>query len=198
MKRGIVGLIIMLVLFMPVACGKGTAPVTSPAMPNVTSPSRVPPTVTNVTAAAPTIPPPFNPLHGKGSPPPIGIGGWEKPRSLTDNEKARVVEIAINISASAWLKGRTDYRVSDVGWYAAVWNGNDTVAQWVCSYGILDTGIPSYVNPYAYWYPAVTIATGQQGNIVLMQIAVNLDNNSTAFVDGPYPPPGQITVTPPT
>ncbi len=157
---------------------------------NVTPPAAlaVPPPGPN---EAPTIFPRFDPLRDKSAAPPAGIGGWPKPRPLTDAEKARVVGIAVNVSASAWLKGRTDYRVSGVDWYAAIWHANDQPEWWHCSYDIIDKGIPGYVNPYGYWYPGVTIAVGQPGNLMQMQIAVDLDNGKTAFVDGPYPPPGQ-------
>lgn len=123
----------------------------------------------------------------KGSPPPAGIGGWQQPRPLTDAEKARVVEIAVNSpEASAWLKGRTDHRVAPVDWYAIIWRDGKVAAWYVSEYKVVSEGIPSSISPYAYWYPGVTIALGQ-GTIYQMQIAVDLDAGKTAMVDGPYP-----------
>ncbi len=135
-----------------------------------------------------TSPPPPKTDWEKGSPPPAGIEGWQQPRPLTENEKARVVEIAVSSpEASAWLQGRADYRTAPVNWYAIIWSPDGEAGTWWApEYKIVDEGIPSYVNPYAYWYPGVTIAVGE-GTIYQMQIAVDLDTGKTAMVDGPYP-----------
>jgi hypothetical protein len=72
-----------------------------------------------------TSPPPPKTDWEEGSTPPEGIKGWEQPRSLTENEKAKVIEIALNSPrASEWLQGRTDYRAGSVDWYAIIWNSN--------------------------------------------------------------------------
>ena len=186
-------IIILIICSLPiVGCAKKPTDVPpaatsqSPAV-NVTSP--VPTLVPRVDPNdAPTVFPTFDPIRDRSASPPTGIGGWSKPRPLTDAEKARVVEIAVNISASTWLKGRTDYRVSPIDWYAAVWHANGQPEWWDCSYNILDTGIPLYVNPYGYWYPWITIYSPDG---LQMQIAVDLDSGKTAFADGPYPPLGQ-------
>ncbi|MDD5701612.1 MAG: hypothetical protein PHU23_06120 [Dehalococcoidales bacterium] len=123
-----------------------------------------------------------------GSPPPAGIGGWQQPRPLTEDEKARVIEIAVSSpEASTWLQGRTDYRTSSVNWYAIIWSPDGEAGQWWASeYKIVDERIPNYISPYAYWYPGVTIAVGE-GTIYQMQIAVDLEAGKPVMVDGPYP-----------
>lgn len=127
-------------------------------------------------------PSPYPTVWAKGSPPPSGIGGWQQPKALTEDEKDRVVQIAVNSpEASDWLQGRTDYRVAPINWYAikpGTW--------WALEYQIVEDGIPGYISPYALWYPGVTIAVGQ-GTIIQMQIAVDLDQGKTVMVFGPYP-----------
>jgi len=134
-------------------------------------------------------PPSYPTVWAKGSPPPSGIGGWQQPKALTEDEKARVVQIAVNSpEASDWLQGRTDYRVSPINWYAIVWQDGKPGEWSALEYQIVEDGIPSYVSPYSLWYPGVTIAVGQ-GTIIQMQIAVDLDHGKTVMVFGPYPPP---------
>jgi hypothetical protein len=136
-----------------------------------------------------TSPPPPKTDWEEGSPPPEGIKGWEQSRSLTENEKAKVIEIALNSPrASEWLQGRTDYRAGSVDWYAIIWNSNGEAGTWwSLEYDrVASEGIPDFVNPYARWYPGVTIAVGE-GTITQMQIAVDLDAGKTAMVMGPYP-----------
>lgn len=127
------------------------------------------------------------PTFDKGSPPPSGIGGWQQPRALTEEEKARVVQIAVNSpDASNWLQGRRDYRVSPVDWYAIEWHDGKFGGWVMLEYPIEYDEIPCWVSQYAYWYPGVTIAVGQ-GTIIQMQIVIELDAGKTVIVEGPYP-----------
>lgn len=154
-----------------------------------------------------TTPPPPKTDWVKGSPPPVGIGGWQSPRVLTDNEKARVIEIAVNSSrASTWLNGRADYTTSPLDWYAIEWNADGTYASYrvleYCDEVTLNNVSQNdqlnlkLVSPFAYWYPGITIRIGENGAISIyqMQIAVDLGSGKVAMFDGPYPPPGQITI----
>ncbi|MDD5095401.1 MAG: hypothetical protein PHV74_13640 [Dehalococcoidia bacterium] len=146
-------------------------------------------TVVEDTVAPPPVssPPPPKTDWEKGSPPPVGIGGWQQPRPLTEVEKAQVVEIALNSpEVSDWLQGRTDYRMAPIDWYAIVWSDEKAGTWWASEYRIVDEGIPDYISPDALWYPGVTIAVGQ-GTIYQMQVAVDLDAGKTVMVDGPYP-----------
>jgi hypothetical protein len=136
-----------------------------------------------------TSPPPPRTDWKEGSLPPEGIEGWEQPRSLTENQKAKVIEIAMNSTrASEWLQGRTDYRAGSVDWYAIIWNSDGEAGTWwSLEYDrAANEGIPDFVSPYALWYPGVTIAVGE-GTITQMQIAVDPDSGKTAMVMGPYP-----------
>lgn len=168
--------ILAVVLVAVTACQPGTGNTSNPA--------------SGVTPQPITSPPPPRTNWEKGSPPPAGIGGWQQPRRLTDDEKARVVQIAVSSPAvSAWLQGRTDYSVGPVNWYAIIWSDGEAGQWWSLEYKIVDEGIPGYVSPYAYWYPGVTISVGQD-IIYLMQIAVDLDAGRTAMTSGPLPSPG--------
>jgi hypothetical protein len=130
------------------------------------------------------------PTYEKGSPPPSGIGGWQQPRDLTEEEKARVVQIALNSpEASDWLQGRTDYQVSPVDLYAIEWHDGKFGGWVMFEYPIVCDGIPCCVSPYAYWYPGVSIHAVEQGIIFVMQIVVDLDSGKTVKVLGPLPPP---------
>lgn len=128
----------------------------------------------------------------EGSLPPGGLEGWEQPRSLADDEKAKVIEIALGSQkVSEWLQDKPDYRTGTVDWYAIIWNGSGEAGTW-WSLGydrVEKEGVPDFVNPFAWWYPGVTISVGG-GTIYQMQIAVDLDTGTTAMVMGPYPSPG--------
>jgi len=122
-------------------------------------------------------------------PPPAGIGGWEQPRQLTENEKAEVIEIALSSPrVTEWLQGRSDYRTGLVDWYAIIWSSNGEAGTWwsLDDDRIASEGVPDFVNPHAFWYPGVTIAVGE-GTIYQMQIAVDLDSGKAVMVMGPYP-----------
>ena len=104
-KLSILTTLFMLILLMVTACQSGNGNNSSP--------------LPGVTPEPTTSPPPPKTDWEKGSPPPAGIAGWQQPRPLTEDEKAKVVEIAVNSpEASAWLQGRTDYRTAPVNWYA--------------------------------------------------------------------------------
>ncbi len=136
-----------------------------------------------------TSPPPPKTDWEEGSPPPEGIEGWEQPRSLTEDEKTEVIEIALNSQrALEWLQGRTDYRIGSVDWYAIIWSSNGESGNWwSLEYDrVVKEGIPDFVSPHALWYPGVTIAVGE-GTIYQMQIAIDLDAGKAAMMMGPYP-----------
>ncbi|MBI2853105.1 MAG: hypothetical protein HYX84_08450 [Chloroflexi bacterium] len=175
MNRLVTGLLMLFLLLGLVACAeKATAPASEPAPP---TPPPAP------VSSSPTGR--FDP--GEGSPPPAGIGGWQKPRPLTEDEKASVVRIAVSSpQVSAWLQGRTDYRTAPIRWYAIVWNETGGTRVWSShEYKIVDEDIPDY-SPGAYWYPGVTLAIGE-GTIYQMIIAVDLDAGKVAMTDGPLP-----------
>ena len=176
-----------------------TAVVSVPSPFITPSPS---PVGTNDTATPPPtlFPPPItDPAQAhfrtfpKSDPPPAGIGGWTQPRLLTDAEKAKVIEIAINsTNVKNWLNGKTDYKMGGIYWFVITWN-NGTMQEYECpEYDVVTTGVPGWVSPNGWWYPAVTLSLGEWGSMTQMQMAIDVDNGKVAYVDGPYPPPGQF------
>ena len=136
-----------------------------------------------------TSPPPLKTNWEEGSTPPAGIEGLNQPEPLTEDEKAKVVKIALSSQrVSEWLQGRTDYKVGSVEWYAIIWNSKGEAGTWwSLEYErVANDGVPDFVNPYAFWYPGVTIAVGE-GTIYQMQMAVDLEAGKVAMVMGPYP-----------
>jgi hypothetical protein len=157
--------------------------------------------ITTSTPAPITTAPPSKTDWEPGSPPPAGIGGLSRPGPLTENEKAEVVSIALNDQrVSGWLQQRTDYRTGAVEWYAIIWNSDREAGTWWAleSDQITNEDIPDFVNPYAYWYPGVTISAGE-GTITEMQLAVDLNAGRVVMADGPYPSlasPDRFNTTP--
>ena len=86
---------------------------------------------------------------------PEGIG------PLTDNEKARLIEIALNTpEVSAQLKIESVYK-ADVRWIAIVWQNSKAVEWWVLDYEEVADGYPQYVSESAVIYPRVLIRFGE-------------------------------------
>ncbi len=114
--------------------------------------------------------------------------GLSTPRELTDIERVKVTEIALGSpEASGWLKGRTDYRLGLVDWYAIVWSDGKAGQWWSLEYDrVVNKEVPAFVSQSALWYPGVTIRVGE-GMITQMQIAVDLETQKVVMVDGPYP-----------
>ena len=116
--------------------------------------------------------------------------GMENPRKLTEQEKAKVIDIALDAPrVSEWLEKESDYRIHGLDWYAIVWNSSgDGYSQYRCfPYDDVETD-PNYklVPELALWYPGVTIAVGE-GTIYQTQIAVDLAAEKAVMVLGPYP-----------
>jgi hypothetical protein len=118
---------------------------------------------------------------------PEGIGGREKTGSLTGDEKAEVVEIALsNQRVSEWLQGRTDYRIGEVEWYAIGWRDGRQVGWEIIEPGSELSDVMSDLSQSVSYYPGITIAVGE-GTIYQMQIAVDLQTGLVVMVEGPYP-----------
>jgi hypothetical protein len=126
------------------------------------------------------------------SPPPPGISIVQTPQPLTEAEKARVIQIAVNSpEAQQWLKGRTDYRIiGSVDWYAISFE-NDKPGSWsIIGPGYTGAGL----TPPILCFPGATVAMGED-YITQMQITVDLVSEKAVMADGPYPSmssPGRI------
>ena len=89
--------------------------------------------------------------------------GMEGPRELTEGEKARVVEIALNTpQVSEWLDKEPEYRVVRFDWYAV----------WDSGWAMLNDIRPATIPESAAVYPGVTLANGEE---VTTQMLVVVD-----------------------
>jgi len=108
--------------------------------------------------------------------------GIKSPRELTEEEKARVVEIALNTpQVSGWLEDEGEYQIAGLGWYAI-----DDGTWWCFDYEGIETDPNRQLVPEsAKWYPGVTIAVGEEW-ITQAQVAVDLEAEKAVLVEGPY------------
>jgi CBS domain-containing protein len=109
--------------------------------------------------------------------------GVKSPRELTEEERARVVEIALNTpQVSGWLEDEGEYQIAGLDWYAI-----DDGTWWCFEYeGIETDPNRQFVPESARWYPGVTIAVGEEW-ITQAQVAVDLETERAVLVEGPYP-----------
>jgi hypothetical protein len=118
----------------------------------------------------------------------------KRPVPLTESEKERVVEIALATpEARTELDKGTTYR-AEFGWGAFLWEDDpDSVTTiglagtcWGLDYGIVDTGVPSFVNPKAVIYPRVVIRFGEP---VEWSVGVTVDRTTWKIVRVDKSPP---------
>lgn len=107
-----------------------------------------------------------------------------EPRVLTDNEKARVVDIALNATEIlTWIERGKNYSIGSIQWYA-LWPH-----EWqVFNYDGIKTN-PGYqlVPKSANWYPGITITFEETGitHPTKFQVAVNLETEEVVWLYGP-------------
>ena len=108
--------------------------------------------------------------------------GWKNPRELTDSEKDRVVEIALNTpEALRQLETENKYKTEEVDWLAIVWSNS----QW-SAYLHIDSEWETDPNlelvpESAAFYPAVSIRFGEPEQWIV-KVAVDLDTEKVALV----------------
>ncbi|MHC4310561.1 MAG: hypothetical protein ACYSSN_11500 [Planctomycetota bacterium] len=108
--------------------------------------------------------------------------GWESLRELSNNEKDRIVKIALNTpEVLKQLETNKQYKASDVDWIAIVWDNSQWSAYWrIRSEWETD---PNYnlVSESAVFYPATTIVFGDPEDWQIT-VAVDLDTEKSVFV----------------
>jgi len=119
---------------------------------------------------------------------------------LTDNEKDRLIEIALNTpKASAWLEKESIYKV-DVRWIAITWGNSRAVGWSVLDYEeVADGKPPPYISESAIIYPSFLVRFGEPEH-TLVVVAIDRDTEEVVLVQecpaaGPVlpkkiPPPG--------
>ena len=107
--------------------------------------------------------------------------GWKEPRELTEVEKDRVVEIALNTpEALRKLETESKYE-TEVGWLAIVWNNSEWSALYHMDYKWEEDPNFQLLPESAVFYPAVTIRFGEPEHW-LVTAAIDLDAEKVVLV----------------
>lgn len=103
-------------------------------------------------------------------------------RWLTDDEKDKVIEIALNTpEALRQQEGDSIYK-TELGWIAIVWEDSESATWWALDYETVETGIPAYVPKSAVIYPRVLIHWGEPEKWQVM-VAVDLETEEAVLVE---------------
>jgi len=150
------------------------------------------------------------PVPGASIPPPsvtpITYDLSKRPVPLTDSQKELVLNIALGTpEAKSEPETGLSYRV-EWGWGALLLEEDPTATTtiglagtwWGLDYEIINTGVPSFVNPHAVIYPNVRLRFGDPLQWTV-QVTVDLATSQAVYVDkNPTKEPIQITIpTPP-
>ena len=102
-------------------------------------------------------------------------------RNLTEEEKSRAIQIALNTSeAQAQLEQGITYK-SDLNWVAIVWQFSRASEIHVFDYDEWETGIPSNIPRSAVIYSWVGLTFGEPERL-LVGVAVDLATGKAVFV----------------
>ena len=107
--------------------------------------------------------------------------GMEKPRLLTEEEKAKVIEIALNTPEAQEAKEKYGVYKTGLGWVAIMKNESGGTSSWGFDYEMVDN-IPDMIPKDARFYSRVEIYFGEPEQL-LMRIAVNPDTGEVAIID---------------
>lgn len=121
--------------------------------------------------------------------------GMKSPRELTEDEKDRVMEIALNTpEASKWRERESKYKTG-LRWIAVVWE-NSEASEWLSlDYEWEADENYQFIPESAAIYPEVRIWFGEPTQWIV-QVAVDLDTGKVALVEE-YPARGSPTPEPP-
>jgi len=111
--------------------------------------------------------------------------GMKSLRWLTDAEKERVIEIALNTpEALALLEEESQYETS-VKWVAINWRNHHAAELWGLDYESVDKGVPATVPESAEFYSQVEIYIGEPAYYpkYLLRVAINPDTGKVAHVE---------------
>ena len=112
--------------------------------------------------------------------------GMKSLRWLTDAEKDRVIEIALNTPEALGLPGTETYYEASVEWVAINWV-NDHAADifWGLDYEDVDGGVPEHVPESAEFYSQVEIyiAGATYYPMYLLRVAINPDTGKVAHIE---------------
>ena len=103
-------------------------------------------------------------------------------RRLTESEKGRVIEIALNTpEALKWREKESKYRTK-VAWAAIIWE-NSRYSVWrSLDYGVVESGIPAHVSKESSFYPEVVIHFGEPAQWVF-QVDIDLETERVLNIE---------------
>ena len=107
--------------------------------------------------------------------------GMKSLRWLTDAEKERVIEIALNTPEAASAREGYGHYEASVKWVAINWRNHHAAEICVLDYECVDEGVPADVPESAEFYSGVEINFGEPPRC-LVSVAVNPDTGKVAFV----------------
>jgi len=118
-------------------------------------------------------------------------------KPLTDSEKDRLREIALNTpEVSEKLEGAKAYKI-EVSWIAIDWHNSEAVAWASLDYeDIADGNPPQFVSESATIYPLVLIRFGEPEQTLVM-VAIDRDMEKVVLVEELQGGPVRPTKTPP-
>lgn len=103
-------------------------------------------------------------------------------RQLTDSEKEKVIEIALNTpEALRQLEEESTYR-TNLSWIAIVWEDSGYSEWWGLDYEVVENGIPAFVSKSAVFYPRVVIDFGEPAQWQV-SVAVDLEAEKVVLVE---------------
>jgi hypothetical protein len=112
--------------------------------------------------------------------------GIDSLRWLTDAEKEKVIEIALNTPEAAAARENYGYYEVSLGWAAIEWRNHHAASVSMLDYECVEEGIPEGVPESAELYSRVDIEFGESPQYLreLIWVVVNPDTGEVAFVEG--------------
>ncbi len=187
----IIAILLISLLFALTAC---TSPTVSPT-PTSTSNQQV--------AGGEFVKKILDSLQGSsGWTPLLPPSGGQKPRALTKEEKAKVLEIASAVPSVVEIKQNKDIVSVDTSYLWVGWNGNADGESFL-NYEAVENGTANVSNKGDTWYPAADFLFhskfGEYGKVGI-QVAVNLETGKVVWLGGytqfPIPPKTPPTSSP--
>ena len=108
--------------------------------------------------------------------------GMKSLRWLTDAEKDRVIEIALNTPQALRLLGEESHYETSVKWVAINWLNDHADELWELDYEDVDGGVPERVPESAEFYSRVEIYFGEPA-YYLLRVAINPDTGKVAHIE---------------
>ncbi len=103
-------------------------------------------------------------------------------RNLSDSEKSKAIQIALNTTeAASLIQNGTPY-TSTLSWVGIIWNGTNSGEVYGFDYNAVETGIPPGIPKNAIIYPRVELEFGNPPN-TLIRVAVDLSAGTAVWHD---------------